>query len=349
MRKGFRFILFPFSFLYGSAVFARNKLFDKKILRSASFDFPVICVGNLSTGGTGKSPMVEYLVDLLQKNYKVATLSRGYKRKKRGFLIADEKTVVTDVGDEPMQFHKKFPEITVAVAEERVMGIPKLLFEKPETEVIILDDAFQHREVKAGLNILLTDFNNLYTEDVILPVGNLRDLKSSSKRADIIVVTKCKPSTNINDKQLIINKLSILPEQTVYFAKISYGDLYGLVSGKNINPEGKYHVLLVTGIANSNPLVDYIAGKFSSFSIVSFKDHHNYSKYDVDKIKNQFSKISQEKIIVTTEKDAVRLAGFSEEFENLPVFVLPMKHEFLFGEKENFDKQILNFVAQNKI
>ncbi len=200
MLKSFRYILFPFSIIYGFIIWLRNKLFDKKILRSASFNFPLICVGNLAVGGTGKTPMTEYLVDS-KKKYTVATLSRGYKRKTKGFAIADENTTALEIGDEPMQIHKKFPEITVAVAEERVVGIPQLLHEKPNTEIIILDDAFQHREVKAGLNILLTDYHNLYTRDFILPAGDLRDVRSSSKRADIIVVTKCKPDLDEEERK----------------------------------------------------------------------------------------------------------------------------------------------------
>ncbi len=180
MLKSFRYILFPFSIIYGGIIWARNKMFDKNILRSAKFNFPVICVGNLAVGGTGKTPMTEYLIRMLAGKYRVATLSRGYKRKTKGFAIADENTTAIDIGDEPMQIHKKFPGVTVAVAEERIIGIPQLLYARPETQAIILDDAFQHREVKAGLNILLTDFQNLYTRDFLLPAGDLRDIKSSS-------------------------------------------------------------------------------------------------------------------------------------------------------------------------
>ena len=204
MLKKFRYILLPFSVMYGFIIGLRNKLFDKNILRSASFNFPVICVGNLALGGTGKTPMTEYLIRLLMQKYKVATLSRGYKRKTKGFAIADDTTTAIDIGDEPMQLHKKFPGVTVAVAEERVVGIPQLLHAKPETRVIILDDAFQHREVRPGLNILLTEYQNLYTKDMILPAGNLRDVKSSSSRAHIIVVTKCPPNLNEEEKQATI-------------------------------------------------------------------------------------------------------------------------------------------------
>lgn len=207
MLKSFRYLLFPFSMIYESVIWIRNKLFDKKILRSAKFNFPLICVGNLALGGTGKTPMVEYLVRMLKDRYEVATLSRGYKRKTKGFAIANEHATAVDIGDEPMQIHIKFPDVTVAVAEERVIGIPQLLYEKPRTQLIVLDDAFQHREVEAGMNILLTDYNNLYTRDILLPAGDLRDIKSSSKRADIIIVTKCKASLEENEKDKIVREL----------------------------------------------------------------------------------------------------------------------------------------------
>ena len=212
----------PFSLIYGVIIRMRNRLYDKKIFRSAKFDFPLICVGNLAVGGTGKTPMVEYLVSILEKKYEVATLSRGYKRKTKGFLIASEKSKALEIGDEPMQIHKKFPGITVAVAEERVIGIPQLLFSKPGTEVIILDDAFQHREVAAGLNILLTDFNNLYSRDYMLPTGNLRDTKKSSERADIIIVTKCKSNLTADEKVSVINELKPKANQEIFFATIIF-------------------------------------------------------------------------------------------------------------------------------
>jgi len=186
LLKSFRYLSLPLSFLYGIIIWCRNWLFDKKIFKSASFNFPIICVGNLAVGGTGKTPMTEYIVSLLQHQYKVATLSRGYKRKTKGFAIANETTTAIEIGDEPMQFHQNFPNITVAVGEERLVAIPQLLHQRPETEVIILDDAFQHRQVNAGLNIILTDFKNLYTRDFMLPAGDLRDVRVSSKRAQCI-------------------------------------------------------------------------------------------------------------------------------------------------------------------
>src|SRR5687768_15621527 len=230
MLRSFRYLLFPISIIYGIVIWIRNKLYDKNFWKPVSFNFPLICVGNLATGGTGKTPMVEYLIRLLRDHYKIATLSRGYKRKTRGYALADENSTALSIGDEPMQFHKKFPEIPVSVAEERIEGIPQLLHDRPETEVIILDDAFQHRKVKAGLNILLTEYKNLYTRDFLLPAGDLRDMKSSRKRADIIIVTKCVSHLAESEKEKIIDEIDPMEHQQVFFTKIEYGSPYHLFS-----------------------------------------------------------------------------------------------------------------------
>ena len=345
MAKKFRYILFPFSIIYGSVIQLRNQLFDKKILRSATFDFPLITVGNLATGGTGKTPMVEYLVRMLNKKYQVATLSRGYKRKTKGFFIADENTEVFDIGDEPMQIHQKFPDVTVAVAEERVLGIPAVLNDGPQTQVIILDDAFQHRQVNAGLNVLLSDYNHLYTKDFLLPAGNLRDTKSSSKRADIIIVTKCKADLNDNEREKTIDELNPLPHQKVFFTKIIYKNPYHLFSKKEIVLEKNLEVLLVCGIANPKKITEVLSECVSSFQIQQYKDHYNFDKDDMNQILKLFSEIkNREKIILTTEKDAVRLLKFRNEISNMPVYVLPMEHEFLFNKAAIFEKDVIQFI-----
>ncbi len=349
MLKRSRYILLPFSFIYGGIISIRNQLFDKKIFRSATFDFPIICIGNLAVGGTGKTPMVEYLVNLLNKKYKTATLSRGYKRKTKGFLIADEKSKASDIGDEPMQIHKKFPGITVAVAEERVTGIPQLLFEKPETEVIILDDAFQHREVAAGLNILLTDYNNLYSKDYLLPAGNLRDTKKSSERADILIVTKCKSNLTEDEKQFVIEELKPISGQQIFFTTIAYDSLYHLISDEEYNLTVGTDVLLVCGIANPKTIESELRLKSASLKTLRFKDHHIYDSFDIKRIKEEFSKIvSSKKIIVTTEKDAARLSAFEDELKDIPVFVLPMSHRFLFDEEKKFKNTIFKFVDSHE-
>ncbi len=349
MLKSFRYILFPFSIIYGGIIWVRNKMFDKKILRSASFNFPVICVGNLAVGGTGKTPMTEYLIRLLENKYQIATLSRGYKRKTKGFAIADESTTAIDIGDEPMQIHKKFPNVTVAVAEERVIGIPQLLYAKPDTQVIILDDAFQHREVKAGINILLTDYQNLYTRDFLLPAGDLRDIKSSSKRAEIIIVTKCKSHLNEEEKQRIIKELNPLPDQKIYFTKIEYSNPYHLFSKERRILEPECNVLLVCGIANPEPLKEVLTTYVSSYEMLLFRDHHIFNTDDLKKIKDHFSEINnQNKIILTTEKDGVRLAKFEKELEHLPIYVFPMAHKFLFGDDVQFENDVNVFVESFK-
>lgn len=345
MLKSFRYILFPISIVYGFIIWLRNKLFDKNILRSATFNFPLICVGNLAVGGTGKTPMAEYLIRLLEKKYKVATLSRGYKRKTTGFAIADDNTTAIDIGDEPMQLHKKFPEVTVAVAEERVVGIPQLLHEKPDTKVIILDDAFQHREVNAGLNILLTEYQNLYTRDFILPAGDLRDVQSSSRRAHIIIVTKCKSYLTEEEKQKVINELNPGEHQKIFFTKIEYASPYHLFTKETRFLERDCNILLVCGIANPKPLKEILTAYSATYEMVLFKDHHIFGMDDLQEIKNQFSKIeSQNKMILTTEKDGVRLEKYENELKDIPIYVIPIRHKFLFGDEEKFDGQVISFV-----
>jgi len=345
MLKSFRYILFPFSIIYGGIIWTRNKLFDKNILRSASFNFPVICVGNLAVGGTGKTPMAEYLVKILSKNYKVATLSRGYKRKTKGFAIADENTTAVDIGDEPMQIHEKFPQITVAVSEERVIGIPQLLYERPQTQAIILDDAFQHREVKAGLNILLTAYENLFTRDFVLPSGDLRDVRSSKLRAQIIVVTKCKSHLDEKERDAIIKEIAPRKDQKVFFTKIEYGSPYHLFSKKELFLKPEFNVLLVCAIANPHPLKNVLNNYVSSYEMLLFRDHHIFDSGDLKEIKRQFSKMGGEnKIILTTEKDGVRLTKFEKELKDLAIYVFPMGHKFLFGEETKFENEVISFV-----
>jgi len=347
MLKSFRFVLFPFSILYGFIIWLRNKFYDNNILNSAAFNFPIICVGNLSVGGTGKTPMVEYLVRLLKNDYKVATMSRGYKRKTKGFAIANENTTALDIGDEPMQFFKKFPDITVSVAEERLVSIPQLLHDKPDTNVIILDDAFQHRQVKAGLNILLTEYRDLFTRDFILPAGNLRDAKSSARRADAIIITKCKSHLNNEEKNKIINEIKPLAYQKIFFTKIEYGSPYHLFNKKQefLSPDS--HILLVCGIANPKPIKEILNTYASTYDMMRFPDHHIFSIDDLQEIKKEFDKInSKNKVILTTEKDGVRLAKFEKELKDEPIFVFPIKHKILFGEEEEFNNLIMDYMSR---
>ena len=347
--KSFRILLLPFALLYWLGIGIRNWFFDKNIFKSAGFGLPLICVGNLSVGGTGKSPMVEYLVLNLKDKFSVATLSRGYKRKTKGYALANESTTALEIGDEPMQFHLKFPEVPVAVGEERIVAIPQLLHDRPETEAIILDDAFQHRAIKAGLNILLTDYNNLFTRDFYLPTGDLRDLKSSYKRAEIILVTKCKPDLTEAEKQKLIKEIVPLPKQQIFFTAIEYGQMYHISSSKIFVPDPKTEVLLVTGIANPKPLKRMLEEHSSSYHMLQYPDHHIFTIDDLDEIKQKFKKIdTANKIILTTEKDAVRLVKFANEIAELPLYVIPIRHQFLFEEGSDFNKSVTDFIKNFK-
>lgn len=324
-------------------------LYDKNILKSASFNFPVICVGNLAAGGTGKTPMTEYLIRLLKNDYKTATLSRGYKRKTEGFAIAGKDTTALEIGDEPMQFHQKFPDVTVAVGEERIVAIPQLLHDKPETEVIILDDAFQHRQVRAGLNIILTEYANLYTRDFILPAGDLRDVRSSSKRANIIIVTKCKADLPEAEKNSIIAEIKPTVNQTVYFTTIVYGKPYHLFTKEEITLTPDYGILLVCGIANPATLKKHLTEYADSYDMLRYADHHIFHSNDLKDIRQHFDKMdSLKKIVLTTEKDAVRLEKFVKELNDFPIYVIPIQHHFLFGDEAAFNDQVTSFIKKFK-
>lgn len=345
LLKSFRILLFPISLLYGLIIFIRNYLFDKNIIKSVSFNLPIIAVGNLAVGGTGKSPMVEYLLTLLKDKYKTATLSRGYKRKTTGYALAHTTTTALEIGDEPMQFYQKFPDVAVAVGEERIVAIPQLLHDKPETSVIILDDAFQHRSIKPGFNILLTSCNDLFTQDFFLPAGNLRDQRSSYKRADIIVVTKCPPEMTVAEKEEIKKEIRILPIQKIFFTTIMYEQPYHIIDKikRTITPNDE--VLLVCGIANPTPLKNYLMQHAGTYNQFSFSDHHIFTIGDLTEIRKKFEEIiADKKIIITTEKDAVRLIKFKEELKKMPLFVLPVQHKFLFNEGVQFDKIINTFI-----
>ncbi len=347
--KSFRILLLPFALLYWLGIAIRNWLYNKNIIESTSFGLPLICVGNLCVGGTGKSPMVEYLVSNLKTDYKVATLSRGYKRKTKGYALADEKTTALEIGDEPMQFHLKFPDVPVAVGEERIVAIPQLLHDKPEIQVIVLDDAFQHRAIKAGLNILLTDYNNLFTRDFYLPTGDLRDLKSSYKRAEIIIVTKCKKELSETEKQKLINEINPLPGQHVFFTAIDYSRPYHIITKEEKGLSGKVEILLVTGIANPRPLKKLLEEYSNTYQMLQYADHHIFTIDDLKDIKESFDKINaKEKVILTTEKDAVRLLKFCEEIRDIPFYVVPVKHQFLFNQGAEFDQLIIDFIRNFK-
>ncbi|WP_433833529.1 tetraacyldisaccharide 4'-kinase [Flavobacterium anhuiense] len=333
--KILRKLLFPFAILYGFITSIRNFLFDKGVLKSTSFDLPVIAVGNLSVGGTGKTPQIEYLIRLLSDKYKVATLSRGYKRKSEGFVLADENSNAEILGDEPFQFYQKFPNVMVAVDANRTNGIQQLLSQNEKPEIILLDDAYQHRKVKAGFYILLTSYGDLYSDDFMLPTGNLRESRSGAERASIIVVTKC-PKILTDDEQSEI-RLKLKSSQQVFFTFIDY-DIF--IFGKNekiavgeIKSESK---LLLAGIAKPKPFFDYL--KNENDECLTFPDHHHFSDADVDAIQNK----ANGRKIITTEKDYVRLKD-SELVNQL--YYLPIKSSFI-NHQQNFDAKILEYVKK---
>ncbi|HVK96239.1 MAG TPA: tetraacyldisaccharide 4'-kinase [Flavisolibacter sp.] len=347
--KSFRVLLLPFSLLYGLIIFIRNWLYDEDILKSSSFGLPIISVGNLSVGGTGKSPMVEYLVLHLKNNFKVATLSRGYKRKTRGYALASENTSALDIGDEPLQFYKKFPDVPIAVGEERLVAIPQLLHDRPDTQVIILDDAFQHREINAGLNILLTDYGNLFTRDFFLPTGDLRDLPASYKRAQIIIVTKCRPDLSEKEKNELVKEINPLPQQKIFFTSIYYGTPYHMTQRSFTFLNDQMEVLLITGIANPAPLKNYIEERINIYHLMQFNDHHIFTIDDWQEIKNRFENIdNQRKIILTTEKDAMRLMKFTSDMDGMPFYIIPIEHKFLFNADAEFNAEVIHFINNFK-
>jgi len=305
-----RFLLLPFAILYGLGVRLRHFLYDRGWLSSKRYPFPILCVGNLAVGGTGKTPMVEYLVRLLGQE-QVAVLSRGYRRKTKGFVLADDSATAMTLGDEPYQYHRKFPQATVAVCESRQEGIERLL-ENPHFKYIILDDAFQHRKVQAGTNLLLTSYDKLYTQDFLLPVGSLRDIRSRARKAQIIIVTKC-PELTQAEQEKIIQQLKPLPSQKVYFTTIAYSDrVYSHEDSQALKDFIATPFTLVTGIANPTPLVDFLEKQGASFEHLAYSDHHHFSNRELEFLR-------QKERILTTEKDYVRLEGALSTLYYLPI------------------------------
>lgn len=335
-----RKILFPFAILYGLITAIRNFLFDNGILKSYSFDVPVIAVGNLSVGGTGKTPQIEYLIRLLSPKYKIATLSRGYKRKSEGFVLADVSSNAAILGDEPFQFYQKFPNIQVAVDANRKNGIEQLLSQSQKPEVILLDDAYQHRKVKAGFYILLTSYGDLYSDDFMLPTGNLRESRSGAQRATIIIVTKCPPSLSIDEqnkiKRFLLRRNDKGVNQELYFSYIAYDNcIYSENSKIEISEIQGENKLLLAGIAKPEPFFLYL--KNPNDICLTYPDHHHFSENDIQEIIIK----AQDSIIITTEKDYVRLKGSLPDEQ---LFYLPIQSSFL-SEANQFDKTILNYVG----
>ena len=349
-------ILFPLSWLYGIATNIRNWLYDNGLLPSTSFKKPIIVIGNLAVGGTGKTPHVEYVAEILSKDHNTAILSRGYKRKTTGFLIADEKANSQTIGDEPYQMYRKTKKTTVAVCEDRVNGINKLLKREPNTEVIILDDGFQHRKLKPGLTILLTDYHNLYSKDYLLPAGTLRESTFNSIRADIIIVTKCPKDIKPIDMRVIETELNPKAFQSLFFSQIAYDEIQTVCSEqdqeewmltkiKDLNAS----ILLVTGIASPKEMIDYLETYTDKIQKLTFPDHHHFGKQDAKKIESKFESIADEnKLIICTEKDAARIISntyFCEELKQ-QIYYLPI-HISIIKQEKLLTQKITNYVAEN--
>jgi len=333
-----RKILFPFAILYGIITSIRNFLFDIGILKSYSFDVPIIAVGNLSVGGTGKTPQIEYLIRLLSPKYKVATLSRGYKRQSKGFVLAKSSSNAAILGDEPFQFYTKFKNIQVAVDADRKNGIEQLLSQTSKPQIILLDDAFQHRKVKAGFYILLTSYGDLYSDDFILPTGNLRESRSGAKRANIVILTKCPATLSLDEQGKIRTKLKLSSNQELYFSYVDYDDcIYSESKTMKVDEIRNDDKLLLAGIAKPEPFFRYLQQKKED--CLTYPDHHHFTENDLLEIKNR----SQNKIIITTEKDFVRLKG---SIPSEQLFYLPIRSSFL-SASENFDKTITNYVGSS--
>lgn len=338
-----RKLLYPFSLIFDGVTQTRNTLYDKGVLTTHEFEIPLIVVGNLRVGGTGKTPMIDYLVRLLKTKYKVAVLSRGYKRQTSGFVLADNQTDALRIGDEPFQIFRQHAEILVAVDEDRAHGIQNLLNIPQPPQVILLDDAYQHRSVKAELNILLTPFNDLYVDDQVLPSGNLRENATGADRAQIIVVTKCPTNLSENDSYDVLKKLKPGLTQTVFFSSIAYHDkIIGNHNEIALTDLKDYQVLLLTGIADPKPLTDFLNEQNINFEHLQYPDHYNFKTTDIELIKTKFEHINtKNKLILTTEKDFVRIFAL---FDNL--YYLPISTYFV-NYQNDFNQMIFKYVEQS--
>ena len=345
--------LLPLSWLYGLGVKFRNMLFEIGILHSESFDVPVISVGNITVGGTGKTPHVEYLIELLKDKAKVAVLSRGYKRRTRGFVIADDNATAKTIGDEPLQMKRKYgDDITVAVDRKRCHGIRQLISDEDGIDVILLDDAFQHRYVQPGVNILLVDYHRLIIYDKLLPAGRLRESLSGKNRADIVIVTKCPHDLKPMEFRVITKAMNLYPFQRLFFTCLEYRNITPVFGSgeQSLDSIGKdCHILLLTGIASPQQMIEDLSPRCPHITPLTFGDHHTFTSSDVARINNEFAALPHPKMIITTEKDATRLIaveGLSEEVRGA-MFALPVKIRFMLGQEESFNEKIIGYVRKN--
>ncbi len=344
-------LLYPLALLYGAIVWLRNKLYDAGVLSSIQFSVPVISVGNLSTGGTGKTPHIEYLIELLQYEFRVGTMSRGYKRKTTGFFIAGSDSDARQMGDEPMQYFSKYPEIVVSVCEDRMTGIPQLLREHPDIDVILLDDAFQHRSVKPGVNILVTDYARPFYKDYILPFGRLREQRKAYKRAHIIIVSKCPREITASEMKVVTEQIRPLPHQKVFFTGITYKGLVNFFINEPLTmPAGPVNIVFVSGIAQPEPVLQHLRKQAANVHLLRYPDHHYFTLANIEEIKQTYLNWDAEhKIILTTEKDATRLMLHYTELAgwNIPVAVLPIKISFI-KEEDTFKQYLSGYIAQER-
>ena len=345
--------LLPLSWLYGLAVSLRNLLFETNVLKSKSYKTPVISVGNITVGGTGKTPHVEYLVRLLRDKARVAVLSRGYKRKSCGYVLAGKNTKVSDIGDEPFQMKQKFPDVTVAVDKKRTRGIERLISDKEtkQTDVILLDDAFQHRYVKPGINILLVDYHQMILQDTLLPAGRLREPLSSKNRADIVIVTKCPTDLKPMDYRVLTKQMNLFPYQQLYFTTIDYELLKPVFpeDASQVTTLSGYNVLLLTGIASPRPLQEALTPQAASLRALRYADHHHFTPKDIERITQEFLQLPTPRLIVTTEKDAVRLKATDLLPAELrqSLYQQPIHVSFMLDQENKFNETIIGYVRKN--
>lgn len=345
-------ILKIISYIYGAGVWLRNWLYDNGRYGSIEFTLPIISVGNLTAGGTGKTPHIEYLVRLLSPHYQIATLSRGYRRKTHGFVLADEHSTTLDLGDEPMQLHRKFANLSVAVSESRALGISMLVMEHPTLQAILLDDAYQHRAVKPQLSILLTDYSHPFTRDQLLPLGRLREPISQMRRAHIIVVTKCPNNLTPEAKKSMADELKPLPHQQLFFSYLRYGTPYNWQNSQqttHLSPTTA--AVLLCGIAQPQHLQNYLKQQNVALEPLFFADHHQYTVTDLEKLRHTYQQIiiqypNHQHIILTTEKDATRLQAHQNFItqHQLPILILPIEVYFDTSEQNTFEKSVLQCI-----
>jgi len=340
-----RFLLYPFSLVYGFIVDVRNFLFDWNVFKSKSYNVPIICVGNITAGGTGKTPHTQYLLELLSDK-KTAVVSRGYGRKTSGLLLVETNSESEKVGDEPLQIKQKLPNTTVVVSGNRRIGIEEILDNYPETEVIIMDDGFQHRWVKAGMYILLNNYENPIYSDYLIPMGELRESENAVKRADVIITTKC-AEISPTEKRGIISKLNTFASQQNYFSSIVYQNWKSVFTDKEINTRQNYNITLVTSVANANNLKQHLQKNGNKITHLCFPDHHNFTTKDIENILSEYKRsISDKNIILTTEKDKVKLLKYKEHFEGVELYFSPIKINI--HNSEEFKKEIINYVTKHK-